>query len=351
MAIPSRRLLGMSAVLLVGCGGEDCPAPGGAWRAMSLLGGPGARDFPAAVWTGSELIVVGGDIAGVRRADGAAYRPEADEWAPIADAPEPLVGVGAVWAGSELIVWAPAPGYAYDPVADSWRSLPEGGPSFAVPRAFWTGDEVIAIDSFGFAGGLYDPVNDRWRALAAPAGADADLAFGGAWTGSELLVWGAQGESLAPVGFRYEPATDRWAEMPTDAAMNGTGVWIGSELFMVGSESLGDLIAARFDPASDGWRDATSACGSEAIVFPATAWTGSVAAFWGGNQRDTDGLRDLASGSLYDPETDRWTPMAAEGAPSPRSQASAFWTGSDVIVWGGLHDSVSALGDGARFTP
>src|SRR5688572_8183102 len=100
----SRRILGLAAAALVGCG-ESCPPPEGEWRPISLVGGPGVRELPAVVWTGTEMIVWGGLRSDERRADGVRYRPASDEWVAMSDGPAALTGTAAVWTGAEMIVW------------------------------------------------------------------------------------------------------------------------------------------------------------------------------------------------------------------------------------------------------
>ena len=77
---------------------------------------------------------------------------------------------------------------------------------------------------------------------------------------------------------------------------------------------------------------------------------GSQLFIWGGvNESGTA----LNSGALYDPRDDRWTLVPIDSStPTPRSLATAVWTGSVIVVWGGL-DSVNMepLADGAVFDP
>jgi hypothetical protein len=72
----------------------------------------------------------------------------------------------------------------------------------------------------------------------------------------------------------------------------------------------------------------------------AVAWTGSRLIVWGGRQATTSpgSLLVLADGAQYDPydpAADRWTPMSAAGAPSPRTDATVAWTGRRLVVVGG----------------
>jgi hypothetical protein len=49
----------------------------------------------------------------------------------------------------------------------------------------------------------------------------------------------------------------------------------------------------------------------------------------------------LDTGGLYHPATDTWTPTATAGAPTPRNRLASVWTGSRMVVWGGLNRPAS----------
>ena len=71
---------------------------------------------------------------------------------------------------------------------------------------------------------------------------------------------------------------------------------------------------------------------------------------WGGKDQAGTHLR---SGAIYDPQTDEWTlTSVATNTPSARVLASAAWTGSRVIVWGGRLDSgADDYKNGASYDP
>src|SRR5579864_6738341 len=154
-------------------------APG--WHALSP--GPLApRQGALMAWTGSRLVVWGGDL----RTDGATYDPTTDSW--VRMAPSPLTAgtdhVG-VWDGRELLAWDEGPG---------------GG------RGAGTG-------------AAYDPATDRWRPLAAsplPAGTDQPVLV---WDGHEVLAWAASRPdgSAGPVHTvmaAFDPSANRWQRVP-----------------------------------------------------------------------------------------------------------------------------------------
>ncbi|HEX3853883.1 MAG TPA: hypothetical protein VHW01_23125 [Polyangiaceae bacterium] len=74
-------------------------------------------------------------------------------------------------------------------------------------------------------------------------------------------------------------------------------------------------------------------------IHPATVAMGSSVFIWGG--RGTAG--GLDTGAIYSPATDSWVLVNQTGAPPPRSLATAVWTGSVVIVSGGVDDSNNNL--------
>jgi N-acetylneuraminic acid mutarotase len=131
------------------------------WRKLPLSPLAG-RSEPLATWTGKELLVIGGhrrfgpsaaedDID----ADAAAYDPEGNSWRNIAPLPssKAVRHPAAIWTGTRLIVWGGATssdgralgsGAAYDPLENQWTELP---PSPLPPRVdaavAWTGTQVL----------------------------------------------------------------------------------------------------------------------------------------------------------------------------------------------------------------
>ena len=63
-------------------------------------------------------------------------------------------------------------------------------------------------------------------------------------------------------------------------------------------------------------------------------WDGTEMIVWGGGTLGS-GV-GVATGGRYVPSTDIWTPTSTTGAPGARYGHTAIWTGSEMIVWGGL---------------
>ena len=58
---------------------------------------------------------------------------------------------------------------------------------------------------------------------------------------------------------------------------------------------------------------------------------------WGGY---FNGSGYLNTGGRYNPSTDSWTATSTTNAPDGRACHTAVWTGSEMIVWGGLAAAV-----------
>jgi len=94
----------------------------------------------------------------------------------------------------------------------------------------------------GFA---YDPATNRWRRLAPMS--SGRIGAVAAWTGTQLLLWGGQvgplggtTTKLAARGLAYDPARDRWTQLPAAPVrerLDATSVWTGSELIVWGGDA------------------------------------------------------------------------------------------------------------------
>ena len=110
------------------------------------------------------------------------------------------------------------------------------------------------------------------------------------------------------------------------------------------------LAGSRYDPRTDRWRPISRDGAPEPREDHSAVWTGSEMIVWGGVRRDaTSGERhQLATGGRYDPATDTWRPLAQGGAPEAREDGVVVWTGSEMLVWGGQQADVP-LASGARY--
>jgi N-acetylneuraminic acid mutarotase len=91
----------------------------------------------------------------------------------------------------------------------------------------------------------------------------------------------------------------------------------------------------------------TASTGAPAARNSHTAvWTGSRMIVWGGLN-----TYPLGDGGLYDPVTDTWIATSATGAPSARYNHAAVWTGTEMVVWGGMQFFGVRADTGGRYDP
>jgi hypothetical protein len=334
----------------------------------------------AAVWDGHEVLLI--VTRSGRHADCAenvvAYDPSSDSWRRISEVPK-QVGCyegadKAVWTGHELLL-SGITNTAYNPATDTWRHLPGPvgtGIDPGAPFAVWSGRQMLSWGGgccdMQLAGGSgYAPATNSWTRV--PPGPLAGRHAMGAWTGREMIIAGGAGYA----GFRpggepisthfadaaaYDPTTRTWRKLPSMPIGRGGGyysstyavVWDGTELLVVGgTNGTSDQPLARgvaYDPTANSWRWMAS------MAFPrggfVTGWTGSRLVVWGGV--GANGAIP-PHGESYDPTTDSWSGLPR--APlTARTEAVAVWTGTELIVWGGQNARTGdVLFDGAALTP
>lgn len=371
--------------------GIGAAAGGGHWQEVAASGLCGRYDA-AAVWTGKEMVVWGGEsCAGAvcpsdqsaHLGDGAAYNPATDKWRNLAKSPLAAREAAATaWTGTEMLVWGGttgqsllADGAAYDPAKDRWRPM-AASPMTArtASAAAWTGHELLVWGGSDLPdGAAYDPATDKWRPLSSsPLSGRSSVAT--AWTGRELVVWG--GVNLGGVkeltdGAAYDPGTDRWRRIATGPLAGryaAATAWTGRELVVWGGNTLGSLVladGAAYDPTADRWRPLPVAPVAERSAAGAT-WSGREMIVWGGVGRPGAAANDpltrvleprttltlLEDGAAYDPATDRWrtlepVPLLGRGFPV------TVWADQQMILWGGLVAvaAPASASDGVRYRP
>lgn len=348
-----------------------------AWTQISTNDAPSPRGQTIAVWTGSEMIVWGGNGDTGLVNNGARYHPATDRWTPLPPTDlSPRRAHCAVWTGRYLLVWGGVgsggdlnDGRRYDLASNTWSPISSANaPSrrgFA--NAVWTGTEMIIWGGFDEAsgamlnsGGRYDPIEDRWIPTSLVEAPSPRWYSTAVWNGRAMWVWGGSIDPLSQVGLNdgksYDPLTDSWTllpESPLRGRTTHTAVWTGQEMLVWGGR-IGN------DRADDGARYPVLKSSSQDISSGSTRtdhtalWTGTSAGLrqemliWGGR----DAARSLGDGLRYHAETDSWLPLAVTEAPAPRHGHSAVWTGDKMIVWGGQNEGANPYrGDGAIFDP
>jgi len=346
------------------------------WENRGTNGTPSGRNGEIAIWTGSEMIIWGGDHydgSDHFLNDGGRYDPAANSWDAVASAGAPTGRTvpAALWTGEEMIVWGGFDGSplndggSYNPATDSWKPITTNGAPVGryIHTAVWTGSEMIIWGGYGNSGwlndgGRYTPATDTWMTMTiagAPVARDAHTAV---WTGSQMIVWGGQGDNagngykLLNDGGIYNPVADSWTAVTTAGAptarYNHTAVWTGSEMLIWGGEddTTYPVEGERYDPATDNWTSMTTSGAPAGRMFHTAVWTGSEMIIWGGF-----GVHTFNSGGRYNPQGDSWTPTTSSSVPTERHAALAVWADNEMIVWGGANYTDGYLTDTIIYHP
>lgn len=331
------------------------------WANGSSLNAPAARFNHSAVWTDQEMIIWGGSIAeGTYSATGYSYRPDLDEWvllSPI-NAPFARDGHTAIWTGQDMLVWGGFStsgflntGARFNPSNGQWfpmttSSAPEAREGHV---AVWTGSRLFVWggqnDTGLFNGGsLYDPVSDQWTAINVANPPVVRTGAVAVWAEDRFIVWGGTGttgalNTGAQLLFGSNGLPTQWIPTTSNGAPSGrsdhTLVWTGEKMIVWGGLAGSNLLSdgAAYDPAADSWVTLSSSGAP-------SARSGHVA-IWSEEDQDMIVLGGAtasgatSSGAAYDLLEDTWIPLSTAGGPQPRSGATAVWTGTDLLVFGG----------------
>jgi hypothetical protein len=311
-------------------GAETCVTPSG-WRAMSASPLTG-RWRHGAVWTGSQMIVWGGsDFSGATLyADGAKYDLASDTWTAIAAPPTGFVGrkdAAVVWTGAEMVVW--------------------GG----------TGSSGVLLD-----GAAYDPTANTWKTIAATPLGSSPRAFGYAATTNQVVIWAHTAGAPASDSATYDPTGDSWSLLPTSPLGNTRSdvsfAWTGLHLAVFGGQDATILNdGARCNAATRTW----SALGTPPGGYVPRVYTGDgavngglivVGGLDGSGTSRADGIVFDASGT---PDLVPAIPSSVLATPErlffhtwcDAADHCWFWSGANVvgatrtILGGGASYSVS----------
>ncbi len=354
------------------------------WAPISNSGAPSARTQHYAVWTGSKMVVWGGLASGNQTNTGAVYDPATNTWTPTwpVNSPSGSWSGVAVWFESKMTImggWSlPGPfatgAQMYDPTAVAWSAM--GGP--ASQPIGWEPSAVIASNQLIFFGG-HDGGGARksgWRFLNTTPGingnAIADAPVGRFYhsaisTGTELIVYGGLTGGGYPVeaGHLYDPGANMWTPIPAEPPPHypyrwqHVGVWTGSKMIVWGGLTapgpspqdpqtvLGS--GNGYTPATEAWSLISSQGAPQPRYGATVVWTGSKMIVWGGLANM--GGPALGTGGVYDATSDTWLATSAVNQPLARSLHVAVWTGQGMIIWGGEAQNGVDYGNGAIYYP
>ncbi len=131
------------------------------WSTIDTANAPSAREMHTAVWTGSKMIVWGGQTNSGSTNTGGIYDPVSNTWTAMStnNAPSPRKHQTAVWTGSKMIIWG--------------------------------GDSTYG-GYYLKTGGVYDPLTDTWTTTSLSNCPDGRNTHTAIWTGDEMIIWGGQ---------------------------------------------------------------------------------------------------------------------------------------------------------------
>ena len=198
------------------------------WTAMSTTGAPVARRLHTATWstTTNRMIVWGGSPTsfGGEMNTGGLYDPATNTWTgatSTTNAPSVRNNHNAVWTGTEMIILggqfssgtAINTGGRYNPATNTWvATSTTGSPAVFKAAAAWSGSQVYFFGGQNGANGTsnlysYNPSSDIWTLVSSTS--ERKLLHHCFFKSNLLLVWGGLEETLtiglpfSNEGFRY----------------------------------------------------------------------------------------------------------------------------------------------------
>ncbi|MBM4370465.1 MAG: hypothetical protein FJ098_02375, partial [Deltaproteobacteria bacterium] len=235
-----------------------------------------------------------------------------------------------------------------DPVA---APIPAGAVLFSVSHD----DPSLAAAGFQRLDGSL--VTDAyWKSISTADSPGVRVEHTCTWTGAGMACWGGRNTwtTTYNTGAIYLPATNSWKPMSNSSApavraghsavLTPDGIIYWGGWYNDGSVKYRNS-GAIYYLASDTWNGGTATGAAPAARANHTAvWTGTRMIVWGGV--GSGAYRN--DGAAFDPVTNSWGPIFQ--VLTPRSEHTAIWTGDRMIVWGGGNGS-SVFADGAAYDP
>jgi hypothetical protein len=332
----------------VDIGGTSSTTVPAGWQKIATL--PAGERTPnsdaRAVWTGTEVVLVGGlgrgtGIGTIQMAESPAVNLVTGAMRLLPEPPVPLNGKpnAVVWTGRDIVVVAPPPftaagdGFgpartvAYDTETATWRTLDAVPPLFGLANV---GTEVFGATASNLGVLHLDP--DGWedRPAAVPArGAMFSHLVGGDHTlfsiGDELAMHDPSGISAARTDFPPPPFRPQYAE------------WTGSRLLIYGATVPGAQRVAQFDILRATWTEGRPPPPGPVPIGQTMGWANGRFVIWYGQQWDPADMQRVVppptwDGLAYDPARDTWS--AVPPLPGrPPTVLNGVGVGDRLIVW------------------
>lgn len=339
------------------------------------------RVNPAAVWTGTEMIVWGGEAEnGPLYADGAAYDPAARRWSLLP--PSPLSareGSATVLAGNSMFIWGGVvgadlqgrarDGALYDPAKRHWSLLPTApvGP-YQWAQALWSGGRVILLttppgrDVTVVHAAAFDPSTGEWATLP-----DLDLpakhpviSTTAMSAQDRVYIWPHWFRSVqirphtfelfsGIDGFTLDTSADRWTRnkiVPDQQHFIGQPLWTGHNLLLPASSYYcGGCAGGPPDFNLHGYLVDPDTGAATALphgpvddLHPQYVWTGRALLGYdtsGSTSGGPSGRHGPGETAAWNPTINRWSTLHT--APLAGAYTVAVWTGTSLIEWGTMY--------------
>jgi N-acetylneuraminic acid mutarotase len=173
-----------------------------------------------------------------------------------------------------------------------------------------------------------------------------------------MVIWGGRNATgLLQDGGLYDPASDSWAGLPlagAPVARHQMAMTVAENaVFLWGGQGdpglLGDGAALVLNPdgSAPEWRRLSDAGAPSPRRRHTAVWTGTRLIIWGGLGW---GDAPLGDGKAYDPATDTWEDLPGTGAPGPRASHNAVWTGTEMLILAGANAN-GPLAAGGAYDP
>ena len=153
----------------------------------------------------------------------------------------------------------------------------------------------------------------------------------------------------------FDDLATGWTSLPAppEVRLHAATQWTGQTLLVWGGTVPADTAVPEndgmvFAPRTSTWSEMAPSPLS-ARTYPGSAWTGTALLVWGGLAGDSLSSGQLGDGAAYHPSERAWRPLPP--APiGPRAPLSV-WTGEELIVWGTAVRRGDTPRDGAAYRP
>ncbi len=289
---------------------------------------------------------------------------------PMTNTPAPRWGQATTWTGSKMFIWSGWPGGGagflndgalFDPVAGAWTAISATGANAPAngSRAVMLNGKVVVwgglVSGASNAGSIYDPVTNLWSVFPQMNPPPARSFHAMVSFNNKIFVWGGYDPAVFQRGDGavYDSTTLTWTPVSTVGAPTARqwveAVWTGSKILIFGGCLPYNNEFHSYDPATNTWARLSSVNAPSARCGNKAVWTGTKMIVHGGGAGGNPGPQ-FNDGGIYDPATNTWAPLSTVGSPV-RSEHSAVWTGTEMLVWGGYEFNSTRIGlnTGAKF--